>query len=404
MRRKLRHLAALAAAIAGVCAAAVAPAEGQDRRLPRPGVDRYTPLVQRVHSTPRWFRGTDGRIHVAYELMLTNGFRVPVDVESVVVRRAGRRGGTIERLSGSRLEAAMSVMAEYNDATTTVPSSAIGVVWFDVVLPRGTRLPRAIRHTLTVSVPPGLPVPSQITSTGAFARVDQRAPTVLGPPLRGPGWIAFGSCCDGPHRRALQPVNGALKLGQRFAIDWNGSDAERRLVVGDPDVNTSWVYFGKPVLAVADARVVAAVDRYPDQIPNNPGPVTLESADGNHVILRLGPRRYVGYAHLRRGSVRVTRGQPVRRGQVIGELGNSGSSTGPHLHMQMMTRPSLVFADGLPMVFDRFELTGKAPPVSPEVGEAINAGQSLPIDTTGAGPRRRELPLGSDVIRFPGRF
>jgi murein DD-endopeptidase MepM/ murein hydrolase activator NlpD len=87
--------------------------------------------------------------------------------------------------------------------------------------------------------------------------------------------------------------------------------------------------------------------------------VTLESADGNHVIVRLGPRRYVGYAHLRRGSVRVTRGQRVRRGQVIGELGKSGSSTGPHLHMQMMTRPSLVFADGLPMVFDRFELWGR---------------------------------------------
>jgi hypothetical protein len=63
---------------------------------------------------------------------------------------------------------------------------------------------------------------------------------------------------------------------------------QRRLVVGDPNVNTNWVFFGKPVLAVADGRVVAAVDRYPDQIPNNPGPVTLESADGNHVILRLG--------------------------------------------------------------------------------------------------------------------
>jgi hypothetical protein len=72
--------------------------------------------------------------------------------------------------------------------------------------------------------------------------------------------------------------------------------------------------------------------------------------------------------------------------------------------MQMMTRPSLVFSDGLPLVFDRFELTGKAPPVTPALEDAINAGRSIPIDTTGAGPRRRELPLGSEVVRFPGRF
>jgi murein DD-endopeptidase MepM/ murein hydrolase activator NlpD len=158
------------------------------------------------------------------------------------------------------------------------------------------------------------------------------------------------------------------------------------------------------VLAVADGQVVAAVDRYPDQIPNNPGPVTLQSADGNHVILRIGPGRYVGYAYLRSGSVRVRRGQRVQRGQVIGQLGNTGSSSGPHLHMQVMNRPSIVFSDGLPFVFDRFQLTGKFPPLTDELFAAMAAGQSIPIDTSGAGPRRRELPVGRDVVRFTGSF
>jgi murein DD-endopeptidase MepM/ murein hydrolase activator NlpD len=100
--------------------------------------------------------------------------------------------------------------------------------------------------------------------------------------------------------------------------------------------------------------------------------------------------------------VRVRRGQRLRRGQVIGELGNSGSSSGPHLHMKMMTRPSLLFSDGLPLVFDRFDLTGTTPPLTHELFAAINAGQPIPIDPTGAGPRRRELPLGRQVVRFPG--
>jgi hypothetical protein len=65
-------------------------------------------------------------------------------------------------------------------------------------------------------------------------------------------------------------VNGTLYLSQRFAIDWNGVDSQNRLVVGDPSLNPSWTFFAEPVLAVADARVVAAVDRFPDQIPNDP--------------------------------------------------------------------------------------------------------------------------------------
>jgi hypothetical protein len=53
-------------------------------------------------------------------------------------------------------------------------------------------------------------------------------------------------------------------------------------------------------------------------------------------------------------------------------------------------------------VFDRFELTGTTPPPTGELFAALNAGQPIPIDPTGAGLRRRELPLGRQVVRFPG--
>jgi Peptidase family M23 len=382
--------AALIAAIVAVCAAAPAPAGA---------VDRYTPLVQSVMSKPRWFSDSDGRFHVAYELKLTNGFPVPVTVTSVGVRDVVRRR-TIERLSGDALTASMSLLASPTEPATTVPDSGIGVVWFDIVVPRRQQLPRSIRHTLTVAVPPGLPVPTTITDTGGFARVDRRPPVRLGAPLRGPGWVAVGSCCDGPHRRALQPVNGKLYLGQRFAIDWNGVDAQNRFVVGDPDVTTNWTFYAKPVLAVADARVVAAVDRFPDQTPNHPNPVTLREADGNYVILALGHGRFAFYAHLKPGSIRVNRGDRVRRGEVLGLLGNSGSSTGPHLHFHMMTGRSPLASDGLPYVFDRFRLTGRIPPLDDALEATINAGEPVPVDPAGAGPRRRELPLGRDVVSF----
>ena len=196
-------------------------------------------------------------------------------------------------------------------------------------------------------------------------------------------------------------MNGALHLGQRFAIDWNGVDADNRFVVGDPDLNPSWTFYGKPVVAVADAGVVTAVDRFPDQVPNHPKPVTLQQADGNHVILDLGDGRYAFYAHLKPGSVRVERGDHVRRGELIGQLGNSGSSTGPHLHFQVMDSPSPLASDGLPFVFDRFRFRGRIPPLDDALMARVNAGEPVPVDPAGAGPRRGQLPLGRDVVDFP---
>jgi hypothetical protein len=53
-------------------------------------------------------------------------------------------------------------------------------------------------------------------------------------------------------------------------------------------------------------------------------------------------------------------------------------------------------------VFDAFDLTGHTPPLG-ELVELYEAALPLPIDPRGAGPRRDALPLGGDVITFPGQ-
>jgi hypothetical protein len=375
------------------------PAVGA-QATPGPGTDvNYTPLLPAVLSPPRWFRGADEQVHLVYELVVTNAAAVPLELTAVEVLD-GDSGATVATLTGEALTAATSLLISPNTPTTSLPAGTVGVVWFDLALPDPAQLPATIAHRLTVTVPPGLPMGPTITETAGQAPVDRRPPVVLGPPVAGARWVAVGSCCDGPHRRGLMPVNGALHLGQRFAIDFNRLDAENRLSAGDPTRNTSAPSYGQPVLAVAEATVVAAVDQYPDQLPGAPTGVTPEQPEGNSVILDLGEGRYALYAHLIPGSITVQAGERVRQGQVLGELGNSGNSTGPHLHFQVMDAPSNLVADGLPYVFADFELTGTVPPFA-ELLVLDQNQQPVPIDTHGAGPRHEALPLGRDLVTFP---
>lgn len=362
--------------------------------------DQFTPLIPGIETAPQWFRGSDGQVHLVYELFVTNAINVPVSLTALQTLDADT-GEVISSLAGADLEAAMSLLTAGTQPTTTLAPSTVGVIWFDITLPSPEAIPARISHVLTAGVPPGLPIPESITLAGAEVEVDQRAPIVIGAPLAGENWAAVGSCCDGPHRRAFQAINGELFLAQRFAIDFNLLDDENRITIGDPTLNESTAGFGQPVIAVADATVVHALDVLPDQTPGAPPVgISLDTADGNYVILDLGNGYYAFYAHLREGTVAVDVGDIVKQGDFIGELGNSGSSDGAHLHFQVMDAPSALIANGLPYVFADYELTGQLPPLA-EIFPLYEAQESLPVDTSMAGTQVDTLPLGGTVMTFP---
>ena len=301
--------------------------------------------------------------------------------------------------TGTRLTDAMTLLGSDTEPTTHLPASTVAIAWMDLTFTHRRQIPTALEHRVTIDVGPGLPIGPILTATGRAARTLQSAPPTIGPPLRGGKWVAI----VGPHRRALQAVNGALHLAQRYAIDFSARlDADGRTHLGDADRSASYFNYGQPVVAVADATVVEAVDGLPDQIPNHKVPVSLAHADGNHVILRLGSGVFAGYAHLRPGSVRVKVGQHVRTGQVLGQLGNSGESGGPHLHFQLMNRPSIIDADGMPFLLDRFRLDGFTSSLDAFL-DADLSGATVPVVTDVQGTRRQEGLTGLEVLTFAGR-
>ena len=101
-------------------------------------------------------------------------------------------------------------------------------------------------------------------------------------------------------------------------------------------------------------------DGFPENVPHTKKravPLTIVSMAGNNVVEDIGDGLYVGYAHMIPGSITVTAGERVHRGQILGRLGNTGNSDEPHLHIQVCDAPSFLICEGVPMEFKRMSLT-----------------------------------------------
>jgi len=118
-------------------------------------------------------------------------------------------------------------------------------------------------------------------------------------------------------------------------------------------------------------------------------PITLETVGGNYVIIDIGGGRYAFYAHLQPGSLRVKKGDRVRRGQVVGLVGNSGNSTEPHLHFHLADGTTPLGAEGIPYAHDAFDLVGRC-------RSLLGNCAAMAAET-----RRHETPLANMIIRFP---
>jgi hypothetical protein len=203
---------------------------------------------------------------------------------------------------------------------------------------------------------------AELAVPAARALVRTHDGPVIASPLRGKGWMAVnGPSNTSRHRRAMITLGGRRYIAQRFAIDWVQLGSDGKTFTGDPLKNASYHAYGQNALAVADGVVVEVKDGIAENVPQaEPAvPITLETIAGNHVLVDLGGGAVALWAHLQPGSLKVKLGDHVKRGQVLGLVGNSGNSSEPHLHFHVTNGPSNLGAEGVPYAFDAFERDGK---------------------------------------------
>jgi hypothetical protein len=356
---------------------------------------QLTPLVMQVSNLPVPFKGGDGHYHLAYELTLENfgGDRVRVDNVQVL---DAHDGAPLANLDAAMI-AARLVVRDRQATAGEFAASQLGILYMHVVVGQRESLPPSISHRLTTTSKN-----ETVVATAGCTSVARPTGLLLDAPLRGARYIAGDGCCDSTrHLRATLPLNGTAYGAQRFAIDWEQLDEQDRIYLGDPKQPSSYVIYGKPAYAVADARVIAAVDGMTDSpigsLPNLPP----DKADGNHVILALGNGRFALYAHFKPHSLQVTEGQSVRRGQPLGLVGTSGNSSEPHLHFQVTDGPSALMSNGVPYLLREFRATRRGASTA-AYDKATTDGkplQSVPL--TGPAEHQRELPLDLWITDLP---
>jgi hypothetical protein len=310
----------------------------------------------------------------------------------------GRLDTTLATLDTNKIGGRLSLGGQRGSESSALEPFQFGVVFMHVTLEGTGAVPATLAHIVDASFEqPAAALTMRLAETPVIAT----APPVLGAPLRGRGYVAADGCCDSiRHVRALLALNGSFHLSQRFAVDWERIDDEGRLLRGDPRDNRSYHIFGDPVLAVADATVVALRNDLPEQPPGKlPDGLPIDEADGNFVVLDIGGGAYALYAHMQPGSVRVRAGDRVRRGDRIGSVGNSGNTQAPHLHFQMMDGPSGFISNGIPYVFDTFVVTAVDEAGTADFDRAEATGSPLTL-TPRKPPARSEksLPLDLSVV------
>ena len=207
------------------------------------------------------------------------------------------------------------------------------------------------------------------------AMLEMYEPIIVEFPLRGE-WLSPNT----PGTKV--PSHGTNQLGTRYAYDFIQVDWNR---IGNPAYRVGLMQYlfsgvklsdyycwGQEVYSPCDGIVVGAEDGYAENEKTNlladmsnayknahyfnPEKDDIQSVAGNYVIIKYSENVYAALCHLQTGSIQVSVGQMIKKGEVIGRVGHSGNSFAPHLHFQLMDSGDITVANGVPCAFEQYEI------------------------------------------------
>jgi hypothetical protein len=184
---------------------------------------------------------------------------------------------------------------------------------------------------------------------------------VMSSPLKGERFVSANTTTflNNHHPTYQLTYKAKTTVPERFCVDWNKIDETGSPFHGDQSVCENWYVYGQNVYAVADGIVISVKDGMPDQSPVGTisNDLNLFNSDGNSVVIYI-PGGYLIFCHFKPNSIVVKAGQSISKGDLIGQVGNSGNSGAPHLHFGLHTDFPYYISEGLPYYIDSLEKIG----------------------------------------------
>lgn len=321
------------------------------------------PLQIRTPVEPVVFP-SGGRNYLLYELHLQNFAAEPLTVRGIDVTDA--HGKLVAGFNEAQVNALLRPIGA-DDLQHHTPRKGDGhrrlaggqgaVAFLCVAFDSAAPVPGKLRHRVQLD---------SAVAEGPVIHTRRTRLPVFGRPVAGADWVPmWGPSVVSHHRMGVMVVGGVAQISRRYGFDWRKVKAGASYD-GDPRELRSHYVYGEKVYAVADGTVAVARDGLPDNTPRTAAgftpalPITMDNLAGNTVVIALKNGQFAAYAHLQPGSVQVKAGQRVRRGQLLGRVGNSGDAREPHLHFHVTSNPDILASEGAPYVFEQFRMKAGA--------------------------------------------
>ncbi|MCX8131015.1 MAG: M23 family metallopeptidase [Clostridia bacterium] len=143
----------------------------------------------------------------------------------------------------------------------------------------------------------------------------------------------------------MRYANDIVKLN-KFGFSINSLRLKNKHFI--PENLDEYSIFGEKVYSPCSGEVYHVDDGYKDM----PASTKKHYSDtGNGIVIKHN-NIYVMMWHLKQNSITVKVGEQVKEGQLIGQVGNSGHSSTPHLHIQA-SKEDWLHGTSVPILFDR---------------------------------------------------
>ena len=148
--------------------------------------------------------------------------------------------------------------------------------------------------------------------------------------------------------------------GQRYAYDFD-KEIDGNVCRGDVSKKEDYYAYRCEVISPIDGIVISVVDGFNDSRVIDGEEIVWDRKDvrGNYIVIKAKYGEYVSICHMLKGSFKVKEGDIVKKGDLLGLVGNSGRTRCPHIHMQVNRGNNFVESIPLKIRFENIRVNNK---------------------------------------------